>query len=106
MIPVISHPVYSAVPLPERHPFPMGKFQEIERQLRDLAWIDTTCWYQPDICPREIIEQAHDVDYVGALARVDKRQSATNRWPTLVQAVSHVNVYRRRRHTPHSTASP
>ena len=67
MVHVVTHPVYSSVPLPPRHPFPMGKFSLLAERLRGFGWIDSTHWWQPQICDRATLALAHDADYLDAL---------------------------------------
>ncbi len=64
-LPIVYHPDY-VTPLPPGHRFPMSKFGKIYEVLLQDSIISLDQVYQPEIIPRQWIEQVHHADYVRA----------------------------------------
>jgi len=65
-LPIVHHPAYT-VPLPDRHRFPMNKFQALIEVLRDDGLAPPGACYEPEPAPRWWLELAHDADYVAGI---------------------------------------
>jgi acetoin utilization deacetylase AcuC-like enzyme len=66
MIKVAWHPDYIA-PLPEKHRFPMAKYDLIPSQLIHHGIIDSSQLFQPEIMSNQIILKVHDETYLNDL---------------------------------------
>lgn len=64
-LPIIHHPGYS-IDLPEGHPFPMGKFQALRRQLHWLDGSGLAEWIEPEPVAEVDLLRIHTADYVQA----------------------------------------
>ncbi|GEA59454.1 histone deacetylase family protein [Vibrio comitans] len=76
MLPLIYHPIYSDLPLPEGHRYPIMKYKllydavNIEIHLRELD-LKRVRFFQPQAMPLEGIAQCHDSDYINQLSTGD-----------------------------------
>lgn len=64
-LPIIHHPGYS-IDLPEGHPFPMGKFRALRRQLH---WLDVggfADWIEPEPVTEVDLLRVHTAEYIDA----------------------------------------
>ena len=64
-LPIIHHPGYS-IDLPDGHPFPMGKFRALRRQLH---WLDASGgaeWIEPEEVTEAALLRVHTAEYVDA----------------------------------------
>lgn len=71
-IPMIHHPGYT-IDLPERHPFPMRKFQILREQLATPSIDSVAEWVEPTPADRAMLTQAHTPAYIDAFlaGRID-----------------------------------
>ncbi|MHA7000845.1 histone deacetylase family protein [Aeromonas schubertii] len=60
---VFYHPLYSALPLPEHHRFPLAKYQALHQSLQSLP----LRWQQANPISREALTRIHEPTYVDAL---------------------------------------
>ncbi|RSD31928.1 histone deacetylase family protein [Vibrio pectenicida] len=72
MIPLIYHPIYSELPLPDGHRYPIYKYrllyQEIvKRCLKDSQWQKQFCYHEPAPLLRKEVEQTHCEHYIEQL---------------------------------------
>ena len=67
MVKLITHPIYSAVPMPEKHAFPMGKFRVLANYCRDRGWLSADTWVRPEACSLVDLERVHTAGYVTAV---------------------------------------
>ncbi|PTO93588.1 histone deacetylase [Vibrio splendidus] len=72
MIPLIYHPIYSQLPLPEGHRYPINKYQLLHSAVealmdRDPLWKSQFEIFQPTPVSVEQVKQVHDSEYVDLL---------------------------------------
>ncbi|MFB9214465.1 histone deacetylase family protein [Vibrio sinaloensis] len=72
MIPLIYHAIYSELPLPEGHRYPINKyrllFEAIEQQrAEDPKWNNTFRYVQPQAVSQQEVEQVHCREYIQLL---------------------------------------
>lgn len=67
MLPLVTHPIYAAVPLPPRHPFPMGKFRILANRCRDRGWLRGETFIRPEPCRIADLERVHTPAYIQAV---------------------------------------
>ncbi|BAJ00609.1 histone deacetylase family protein [Shewanella violacea] len=73
MLPLIYHPIYSQLPLPEGHRYPIMKYQFLydaimEKTQNDTNWQQEITFFSPQALTLQDIKQVHDADYVDMLA--------------------------------------
>ena len=68
LLPLIYHEAYSA-PLPSSHRFPMAKFRELHRCLREQGLARVDQFHKPLPAPRRWLELVHQRSYHEAFAR-------------------------------------
>ncbi|HAS6099817.1 TPA: histone deacetylase [Vibrio vulnificus] len=71
-IPLIYHPIYSQLPLPEGHRYPIMKYHHLYQvvcryQQQHLEWQQAFAFYQPEALSIEAIKQVHQQEYVDLL---------------------------------------
>ncbi|OMO24686.1 histone deacetylase [Vibrio lentus] len=72
MTPLIYHPIYSQLPLPEGHRYPIHKYQLLHRAVKhhmdsDPKWGNAFEIFQPMPVSVEQVKQVHDGEYVDLL---------------------------------------
>ncbi|MEZ9386309.1 histone deacetylase [Vibrio lentus] len=72
MTPLIYHPIYSQLPLPEGHRYPIHKYQLLHSAVKhhmdsDPKWGNTFEMFQPMPVSVEQVKQVHDGEYVDLL---------------------------------------
>ena len=72
MIPLIYHPIYSQLPLPEGHRYPINKYQLLHSAVEALMdseplWKSKFEVFQPAPVSVEQVKQVHDSEYVDLL---------------------------------------
>lgn len=72
MIPLIYHPIYSQLPLPEGHRYPIHKYQLLHSAVKhhmdsDPKWSNAFEMFQPMPVSVEQVKQVHDGEYVDLL---------------------------------------
>ncbi|WP_192889111.1 histone deacetylase family protein [Vibrio bathopelagicus] len=72
MIPLIYHPIYSQLPLPEGHRYPIHKYQLLHSAVKhhmdsDPKWSNAFEVFQPMPVSVEQVKQVHDGEYVDLL---------------------------------------
>jgi acetoin utilization deacetylase AcuC-like enzyme len=72
MIPLIYHPIYSDLPLPERHRYPILKYRHLYERLKlerqnSSKWSSGSRFVKPEPLSIEQIKQVHHPEYVDAL---------------------------------------
>ncbi|CAH0525470.1 histone deacetylase family protein [Vibrio hippocampi] len=72
-IPLIYHPIYSALPLPEEHRYPIHKYRLLYQGIEQHAGWSPDAWryHQPEPISLDVVKQVHDSDYVDQLVRGD-----------------------------------
>ncbi|QXO18194.1 histone deacetylase family protein [Vibrio ostreae] len=70
MIPLIYHPIYSQLPLPEGHRYPINKYCLLYEALQQQApdWLAAFEFFAPQALTLKDICQVHNAEYVRALA--------------------------------------
>ena len=76
MIPLIYHPIYSQLPLPEGHRYPINKYQLLHSVVEalmdsDPLWKSQFEIFQPTPVSVEQVKQIHDSEYVDLLVSGD-----------------------------------
>lgn len=76
MLPLIYHPIYSQLPLPEGHRYPINKYRYLHRAVQkrcnaDPHWDAQVAFFQPQVLELEVVKQTHSSDYVDALVSGD-----------------------------------
>lgn len=76
MLPLIYHPIYSELPLPDGHRYPIMKYKllydAVVLELRQRgAHAECVCFFQPESLPIGVISQCHDLDYINQLIAGD-----------------------------------
>lgn len=61
---IFYHPLYSALQLPERHRFPIKKYQKLESTIHAMGFSDRV--FEPKPASLAQIKLCHDADYVDA----------------------------------------
>ncbi|CAM3661735.1 Acetoin utilization protein AcuC [Vibrio aerogenes CECT 7868] len=67
VIPLVYHPVYSALELPEGHRYPMNKYRLLYEAIQSGYNSEPFIWVTPEKLPQDIIAQVHAPDYITAL---------------------------------------
>ncbi|WP_348674873.1 histone deacetylase [uncultured Abyssibacter sp.] len=70
-LPIVFHPVYSKVVLPDRHPFPMSKFGMLREELLAQGIAVADQFSEPEPADVELLSLAHDRDYLRRLIHGD-----------------------------------
>ncbi|MEE2001672.1 histone deacetylase [Alkalimonas sp. MEB108] len=65
-LPLIYHPCYSALALPERHRYPIGKYHALQQQLLALGVPDSE-FHQPEAVRQHELSLVHCPDYIRKL---------------------------------------
>ncbi|WP_165311911.1 histone deacetylase family protein [Vibrio ziniensis] len=73
MIPLVYHSIYSQLPLPEGHRYPINKYRLlyeaiIEKQSNNADWKSAFQFFEPIPLTLFEVKQVHDADYVNALS--------------------------------------
>lgn len=63
MLRIAFHPLYIH-PLPEKHRFPMEKYELIYEQLLYVGIVDEMSFFEPKLADRQTLEAVHDSEYV------------------------------------------
>ncbi|MEZ9915145.1 histone deacetylase [Vibrio breoganii] len=72
MLPLIYHPIYSDLPLPDGHRYPIMKYKllydavDLELRQRGMG-AERVCFYQPKPLSIGMVSQSHDLDYINQL---------------------------------------
>ncbi|WP_100656396.1 histone deacetylase [Alteromonas flava] len=66
MVPLVFHPIYSQLDLPERHRFPIEKYQGIRDRL-GREGVDAKCFHQPEALSPQQIKRVLEPKYIDAL---------------------------------------
>nr|WP_136250278.1 histone deacetylase [Ningiella ruwaisensis] len=66
-IPLVFHPIYSQLDLPERHRFPIEKYQGIKDRLRQLG-VPEEQFIEPEALDLAKVKTVYDPNYIEALA--------------------------------------
>jgi len=64
--PLIYHPCYSELQLPERHRYPIGKYRALYQALL-AAGVPASCFIEPAPASRDELAVVHDAGYIAAL---------------------------------------
>ena len=64
--PLIYHPCYSALQLPERHRYPIGKYQTLYQALLGFG-VPSTCFSAAPVATKAQLALVHDADYIRQL---------------------------------------
>lgn len=67
MLPLIYHPIYSQLDLPEAHRYPIQKYQRLYQAIQSLHSDDRLCYFEPTALPIRDIKQVHEANYVDAV---------------------------------------
>ena len=72
MIPLIYHPIYSQLPLPEGHRYPINKYQLLyyaveSKRAASTQWQQTFDLFEPRAVSIEQVKQVHSEEYVDLL---------------------------------------
>lgn len=68
-LPIVYHPAYSAVELPDRHPFPMRKFVMLHERLIRTGVAEAHQFSEPEPATRTQLERVHDSTYLDRFFR-------------------------------------
>ena len=78
-LPIVYHPIYSNVRLPERHPFPMSKFAMLRTHLIETGVAGDNQFSEPAPAERALLETVHDRDYLDRFIHGDLTQAEIRR---------------------------
>ncbi|GAB54570.1 histone deacetylase/AcuC/AphA family protein [Glaciecola punicea ACAM 611] len=78
MIPLVFHPIYSQLPLPPKHRFPIEKYQGIKDQLLANG-VSENAFLTPEAIPLEDLKVAHSAKYVDSFIDGTISQKAIRR---------------------------
>ncbi|SHO57326.1 histone deacetylase family protein [Vibrio quintilis] len=66
-IPLIYHPIYSVLELPEGHRYPMNKYRLLYEVIQADYGSEPFIWFVPEKLPLDVITEVHAQDYTEAL---------------------------------------
>ncbi|EGQ8083511.1 histone deacetylase [Vibrio parahaemolyticus] len=69
MLPLIYHPIYSKLELPEGHRYPIMKYQYLYEEVRRDVQAEWVQFFEPQALSIEAIKRVHDAEYVDLLAQ-------------------------------------
>lgn len=69
MLPLIYHPIYSRLELPEGHRYPIMKYQYLYEEVRRDVQAEWVQFFEPQALSIEAIKRVHDAEYVDLLAQ-------------------------------------
>lgn len=69
MLPLIYHPIYSKLELPEGHRYPIMKYQYLYEEVRRGVQAEWVQFFEPQALSIEAIKRVHDAEYVDLLAQ-------------------------------------
>ncbi|MDF4603998.1 histone deacetylase, partial [Vibrio parahaemolyticus] len=69
MLPLIYHPIYSKLELPEGHRYPIMKYQYLYEEVRRDVQAEWVQFFEPQALSIEAIKRVHDAEYVDFLAQ-------------------------------------
>ncbi|ENJ1739746.1 histone deacetylase [Vibrio parahaemolyticus] len=69
MLPLIYHPIYSKLELPEGHRYPIMKYQYLYEEVRRDVQAEWVQFFEPQALSIEAIKRVHDAEYVELLAQ-------------------------------------
>lgn len=88
MLPLVFHPIYSQLALPERHRFPIEKYQGIYDRLIESG-VDTRWFHQPSAIDKHALYEFYSADYVDSLlsGSLDKKAMRRIGFPWSAQLI-------------------
>ena len=78
MLKIAFHPIYKH-PLPEKHRFPMLKYELLPQQLLHEGTCTDDNFFEPDIADKNLILAVHDQDYYSDLVNLSLKPSAARK---------------------------
>jgi acetoin utilization deacetylase AcuC-like enzyme len=66
MLPLIYHPIYSQLDLPEGHRYPIQKYQRLYQAIQSHHSAEQFCYFEPSAFTVDAIKQVHDEAYINA----------------------------------------
>jgi acetoin utilization deacetylase AcuC-like enzyme len=78
MFPIAFHPIYKH-PLPQGHRFPMEKYDLLPQQLLHEGTANKSDFFEPDVCPIDLVLKIHTQDYVSDLLNLTLNPKAARK---------------------------
>ena len=78
MLKIAFHPIYKH-PLPEKHRFPMLKYELLPQQLLHEGTCTDDNFFEPDIADKNLILAVHDLNYYSDLINLNLKPSAARK---------------------------
>lgn len=67
MLPIVHHPLYDAISVPDEHRFPMRKYSLLPLQLMQERLVYPNSFYAPELASVSELTRAHSAEYVEAI---------------------------------------